>query len=125
MCESSSLRTSRIHPRPFKVGWAIRAGIGKGNTLVVDITNFKPLAFQSISSEKLHVTERISRQDAETLRWEMTIDDPGAWTKPWSMMILLQRSSQPVYEYACHEGNIGFAGILASARADEAKAASK
>jgi len=100
-------------------------GHWEGNTLVVDTTNFKPLAFQSVSSEKLHVTERISRQDAETLRWEITIDDPDTWTKPWSMMIPLQRSAQPVYEYACHEGNIGLAGILAGARADEAKAALK
>ena len=49
------------------------------------------------------------------------MDDPDAWTKPWSLTILLQRSSQPVYEYACHEGNIGLQGILAGARADEAK----
>ena len=98
-------------------------GHWEGNTLVVDTTNYKPLAFQGISSDKLHVIERISRQDAETLRWEITIDDPGTWTKPWSMMIPLQRSSEPVYEYACHEGNIGLMGILAGARADEAKAA--
>jgi hypothetical protein len=114
------------HPPAAVQSWmGDSPGHWEGNTLVVDTTNFKPRAFQSISSEKLHVTERISRQDAETLRWEMTIDDPGAWTKPWSMMILLQRSAQPVYEYACHEGNIGLAGILAGARADEAKAASK
>ena len=94
----------------------------EGNTLVIDTTNFKPRAFQSISSEKLHLTERVSRQDAETLRWEITIDDPDTWTKPWSIMVPLQRSAQPVYEYACHEGNIGLMGILAGARADEAKA---
>ena len=100
-------------------------GHWEGNTLVVDTTNYRPHAFQGISSEKLHVTERISRQNAETLRWEITVDDPDTWTKPWSMMIPLQRSAQPVYEYACHEGNIGLQGILAGARADEAKALSK
>lgn len=94
----------------------------EGNTLVVDTTNFKPLAFQSISSAKLHLVERISRQDAETLRWEITVDDPDTWAKPWTIMVPLQRSAQPVYEYACHEGNYGLAGILAGARADEAKA---
>ncbi|HEX6895002.1 MAG TPA: hypothetical protein VF146_07000, partial [Bryobacteraceae bacterium] len=93
----------------------------EGNSLVVDTTNFKPLAFQSISSEKLHLIERISRQDAETLRWEITVDDPDTWAKPWTIMVPLQRSAQPVYEYACHEGNYGLAGILAGARADEAK----
>ncbi|HLG99370.1 MAG TPA: hypothetical protein VKX49_23875 [Bryobacteraceae bacterium] len=94
----------------------------EGNTLVIDTTNFKPRAFQSISSEKLHLIERISRQDAETLRWEITVNDPDTWTKPWSIMVPLQRSAQPVYEYACHEGNVGLMGILAGARADEAKA---
>jgi len=97
-------------------------GHWESNTLVVDTTNYKPGAFEEISSEKMHVTERFSVQDAETLRWEITINDPDTWTKPWSMMIPLQRSSQPVYEYACHEGNIGLIGILAGARADEAKA---
>jgi hypothetical protein len=114
------------HPPAAVQNWmGDSRGHWEGNTLVIDTTNFKPLAFQAVSSEKLHVTERISRQDAETLRWEITIDDPDTWTKPWSMMIPLQRSAQPVYEYACHEGNIGLAGILAGARADEAKAALK
>jgi len=100
-------------------------GRWEGNTLVIDSANFKPRAFQGVSTEKMHVVERISRQDAETLRWEITIDDPGAYTKPWSMMIPLQASAQPVYEYACHEGNIGLAGILAGARAEEAKTSAK
>jgi hypothetical protein len=100
-------------------------GHWEGNTLVVDTTNYHPLAFQGISSEKLHITERFTRQDAETLRYEITVDDPDTWTKPWSVMVPLQRSAQPVYEYACHEGNIGLVGILAGARADDAKASSK
>jgi hypothetical protein len=99
-------------------------GHWEGNTLVVD-TNYKPTAFQGISSDKLHITERITRQDAETIRYEITVNDPDTWTKPWSLMVPLQRSAQPVYEYACHEGNIGLAGILAGARADEAKGLSK
>jgi hypothetical protein len=100
-------------------------GHWEGNTLVVDTTNYKATAFQGISSEKLHVTERFTRQDAETIRYEITVNDPDTWTKPWSLMIPLQRSAQPVYEYACHEGNIGLMGILAGARADEAKLSSK
>jgi hypothetical protein len=96
-------------------------GHWQGNTLVIDTTNYKQGAFQGMSSEKLHITERLTRQDPETLRWEITVDDPDTWTKPWSLMIPLQRSSNPVYEYGCHEGNIGLKGILAGARADEAK----
>jgi hypothetical protein len=98
-------------------------GHWEGDALVIDTTNYKPRAFMSVSSEKLHVTERITRSDAETLHYEITIDDPGTWVKPWSLMIPLQRSSVPVYEYACHEGNVGLAGILSGARAEEAKAA--
>ena len=52
----------------------------------------------------------------------MTIDDPGTWTKPWSLMIPLRHSAHPVYEYACHEGNKGLAGILAGAGSDEGAA---
>ena len=96
-----------------------------GETLVIDTTNYRPRAFMGVSSEKLHVTERITRADAETLKYEITISDPDAWTKPWSLMVPLRRSSKPVYEYACHEGNEGLRGILAGARADEAKIAAK
>lgn len=100
-------------------------GHWEGNTLVVDTANYRPHAFQGISSAKLHVTERFTRQDAETLRYEITVNEPDTWTKPWSAMIPLQRSAQPVYEYACRECNIGLAGILAGARADDAKGLSK
>ena len=97
-------------------------GHWEGDTLVVDTTNYKPRAFQSISSEKLHVTEKFTRTGPEILKYEITIDDPDVYTKPWSLMIPLHRSSLPVYEYACHEGNEGLAGILAGARTEEAAA---
>jgi len=98
-------------------------GRWEGDTLVVDTTNYKPRSFMSVSSEKLHVTERLSRSGPETLRYEITINDPDTWTKPWSLMIPLQHSPNPVYEYACHEGNRGMVGILAGARAEERAAA--
>jgi hypothetical protein len=124
------VRVIDLDNRPH-VPAAVREWLGdsrghwEGNTLVVNTTNYRPRAFQSLSSEKLHITEQFTRQDAETIRYEITVNDPDTWTKPWSLMIPLQRSAQPVYEYACHEGNIGLAGILAGARADEAKASSK
>jgi len=94
-------------------------GHWEGDTLVVDTTNYKDRSFMNLSSEKLHVTERFTRSSPESLKYEITIDDPGIWTKPWSLMIPLRRSPDPLYEYACHEGNIGLEGILAGARADE------
>jgi hypothetical protein len=97
-------------------------GHWEGDTLVVDTTNYRQGSFfRGASSDKLHVTERFSRTGPETLQYEITIDDPGTWTKPWTAMIPWQHSPDPIFEYACHEGNLGMVGILAGARADEQK----
>jgi hypothetical protein len=117
----------RTHPPENVLGWlGDSIGHWEGDTLVVDTTNYRPRAFQSVSSDKLHITERFTRQDAETLRYEITVNDPDTYARQWSLMVPLSRSSKPVYEYACHEGNYAMKGILAGARAEEAnKAASK
>jgi len=94
-------------------------GHWEGDTLVVDTTNYKPGVFMNISTEKLHVVERFTRTGAESLKWEITVDDPGAWSKPWSARIPLRHSKDALYEYACQEGNYGLTGILAGARAEE------
>jgi len=86
---------------------------------VVDSTNFNPGAFRNVSTEKLHVVERFTRTGPETLAWEVTIDDPGAWSKPWTAKILLRRANKAVFEYACHEGNYGLVDILSGARHEE------
>jgi hypothetical protein len=75
--------------------------------------------FRGISTEKLHVIERYTRTGPDILQWQVTIDDPGAWTKPWTAMIPLRPSKKAVYEYACHEGNYGLESILAGARREE------
>ena len=98
-------------------------GHWEGDTLVVDSTNFKPGAFRNISTEKLHVVERFTRTGPETLEWEVRIDDPGAWTKPWTAKILLRRANKTIFEYACHEGNYALTDILAGARREEAEQA--
>ncbi len=100
-------------------------GHWEGDTLVVDTTNYKPGVFMNVSTDKLHVTERFTRTGAESLKWEITVDDPGAWTKPWTAMIPLRHSKDALFEYACQEGNYGLQGILAGARADEAKQTSQ
>jgi len=94
-------------------------GHWEGDTLVVDTTNFKPGVFRNISTEKLHVIERFTRTGPQTIQWQLTIDDPGAWTKPWTAMIPLRPTNKAVYEYACHEGNYGLESILAGARREE------
>ena len=101
-------------------------GHWEGDTLVVDTTNYKRGVFMNVSTEKLHVVERYTRTDADTVKWEITVDDPGAWAKPWTAMIPLKHSSDAIYEYACHETNRGLMGILAGARAeDQAEQAKK
>ena len=94
-------------------------GHWEGTTLVVDTTNYSPKSNFRGSSETLHVIERFTRVDASTLEYAITIDDPTTWTKPWTAMIPLRKTEEQVFEYACHEGNIGMAAILSGARAEE------
>ena len=116
----------RAHVAPVVRQWlGDSRGHWEGDTLVVDTANYKPASFMSRSSELLHVVERFSRIGPDTLKYEITIDDPGTWTKPWSLMIPLSRADHAMWEYGCHEGNYGMAGILAGARAEERAAASR
>jgi hypothetical protein len=96
-------------------------GHWEGDTLVVETTNFIN-GFQG-STPDVKVIERYSRPEANYLNWELTVIDPATWAKPWTFMIRLKRTDDQLYEYACHEGNRSMVGILAGARADEAKAA--
>jgi hypothetical protein len=98
-------------------------GHWEGDTLVVDTTNYKPASFMGASSDKLHVIERFTRTGPDSLQYEITINDPETWIKPWSLMIPLKHTPDQIYEYACQEGNIGLEGILAGARAEERSAA--
>ena len=67
----------------------------------------------------MHVVERLTRVGAGTLNYEVTITDPTTWTRPWTVMIPLLGTDESIFEYACHEGNIGMEGILAGHRAEE------
>jgi hypothetical protein len=102
-----------------------------GDTLVVDSTNFTnetnfrgapATARQDIfSSPQLHVIERFTRVNEDTIVYRFTVDDPGTWTKPWSGETIMRKTRGPIFEYACHEGNYGLVDILAGARAAEKK----
>jgi hypothetical protein len=98
-----------------------------GETLVVETTNYLT-GFQAGlqgSSPDVRLTERYTRVSQDDLNWELTLDDPSTWTRPWTFMIRLKRTDAQVYEYACHEGNVAMTGILAGARAKEKAAAQK
>ena len=99
-------------------------GHWEGDTLVVETVNFHPdgnylggLLNQADHNMKL--TERLTLQSADTLRYEFTVDDPTVWTSPWTGAIYWRRAKSEMYEYACHEGNYSLRGILSGARAAE------
>jgi hypothetical protein len=94
-------------------------GHWEGNTLVVDTTNFTDKTRFRGSADKLHLKERFTRVDPETIVYEFTVDDPTTYTKPWTAQIPMKKSQGPIFEYACHEGNYAMAGMLAGARAQE------
>jgi hypothetical protein len=98
-------------------------GHWEGDTLVVDTTNFTDKTHFRGSDRNLHVVERFTRTSPDTIRYRFTIDDPTAFTKPWTGEIAMSQGSGPVYEYACHEGNYSMASMLAGARAEEKAAA--
>ena len=91
-----------------------------GDTLVVETTNFlrETNFMQGATSPHLTLIERFTRVDADTLQYDVTVDDPAVWTRPWTYSVPMQRNAEPVYEYACHEGNYGLFNILAGAVAE-------
>jgi hypothetical protein len=94
-------------------------GHWEGDTLVVDTTNFKRETSLPGSSANMHLVERFTRTGPDTLLYEFTVNDPTTWTRPWTAAVPMSKSEEPIYEYACHEGNYAIAGILAGARADD------
>ena len=94
-------------------------GHWEGNTLAVDTTNFTGQTRFRNATPNLHLTERFTRADPETLVYEFTVNDPETFTRPWTASIPMTRTVGPLFEYACHEGNHGLEGMLSGARAQE------
>jgi hypothetical protein len=94
-------------------------GRWEGSTLIVDSIHFSGVNDVRGSDDQLHLTERFTRVDRETLLYEFTVDNPTAFTAPWSAVLPMTRSDDRVFEYACHEGNYALMDILRGARAGE------
>ena len=91
-------------------------GHWEGNTLVVDTTNFSDKTSFQGASERLHLIERFTRTAPDTLVYEFTVDDSTSFTKPWTARVPMSRSAEPMYEYACHEGNYALPHALEGSR---------
>ena len=103
--------------------WAGDArGRWEGDTLVVETTNYSPRARFSGATANLHLVERYTRVGPGVLRHEITLRDADTWTRPWTVELLHESTTDPIFEYACHEGNYSMPGILGGARLEEREA---
>src|SRR5262245_17409665 len=108
------------------VGAAIREYMGdarghfEGDALVVETTNFTDKVPYRGSSDRLRLVERFTPVGPKTVEWSVTFDDSATWTRPWTFAMNLTKTTEPPFEYACHEGNYAMRNILGIARAEEA-----
>ena len=131
-------RVIPLTPRPH-VGSSIRGYMGdsrghwEGNSLVVETTNFLPgktgvglNGGGTPTSDALTLTERFTPVDARVVQYELTVDDPTTYVRPWKVSFpMTQESGYQNFEYACHEGNRAMRNQLSAARADEAAEAAR
>ena len=113
----------RPHASPNVRQWmGDSRGRWEGDTFIVDTTNFTDRTSFRGSGATLHLTERFTRIDADTLEYRFTVEDPTTWTRPWTVAYPMVKTVGLMYEFACHEGNYGLKNILSAARAEEAAA---
>ncbi len=124
----------RAHlPSPIRQLDGDSRGHWEGNVLVVESANFSDKTpFRGppsntrqdiFSDENMHVVERFTPIDANTIMYRFTVEDPTVWSRPWSGELVMRRFEGPIFEYACHEGNYGLRNILLGARKAETAAA--
>jgi hypothetical protein len=120
------VRMNAQHAPPTVRKW-LGDSIGRwdGDTLVVETTNFSDKTRFRGSSMNLKVTERFTRIDARTLRYQFTVEDPSTWTRPWTSEYAWPATGDLMYEYACQEGNYALGDILRGARLKETEEAAK
>jgi hypothetical protein len=117
-----SARVVPLDGRPFgnvRQWSGVSRGRWEGDTLVIETKNFSTETSLRGSSPNLHLIERLTLTDPETLVYEFTVSDPTTWTKPWTAQIPMRKSQEQIFEYACHEGNYGMSGLLRGARTVE------
>ena len=95
-------------------------GYWEGDTLVVETRNFSSNSYFRGAADGLHLVERFTLTGPDTLTYLMTFTDPTTWASPWTAETPLKRRDQPIYEFACHEGNHSIVGMLRTARLADA-----
>jgi hypothetical protein len=123
MLMNEMVHTARVIPmdsRPFPnlpqwVGTS--RGRWEGDTLVIETKGFKGETSFRGSSPNLHLIEKFTRSDNDTLVYQYTATDPTTWARPWTVEIPLRRTDDQIFEYACHEANYGMTNLLKGARA--------
>jgi hypothetical protein len=112
----------RPPPPPQLRSWlGFSRGRWEGETLVIETMQFTDHTSLRGSDEHLRVVERFSLEGPDALRYEFTIENPTAFTRPWSGAYTMTRTTDLMYEFACHEGNYGLANMLQAARYEERK----
>ena len=136
--QNEMIHETRVIPlgaRPH-IGAGVREWMGdsrghfEGDTLVIETTNLNGRTgvggFGAVQSPDAKLIERLTRVDASTIRYELTVDDPTIYTRRWTLALDLDtKPGYEIYEYACHEGNYGLANMLSAARAQERADASQ
>jgi len=119
------IRINSTHLPPGVRRWlGDSIGHWENDTLVVDTTNFRPDTHFRGSGERLHVVERFTRVDADTIRYRVTVEDPDTWATPWTAEIPFKSSGERMFEYACHEGSRAVENFMRGARDEERRGVS-
>jgi hypothetical protein len=120
---NENIHDARIVPMGGRPHGLIRQWMGdsrgrwEGSSLVVDTINFSNKTSLRGSDENLHIVERFTRTDTNTIDYQFTAEDVTVWSRPWTVAFPLHRTNQPIYEFACHEGNFqSMKGLLEVAR---------
>jgi hypothetical protein len=113
------LGTATHAPAPLRFWMGDSVGRFEGDTLIVETTNIDPRYSYRGSSPALRLVERFQRTSPGVLNYQVTLNDPATFTRPWTIELPARRADGPIYEYGCHEGNHGLEGILRGHRAEE------
>jgi hypothetical protein len=115
-------------PQGMRLWLGDSRGRWEGDTFVIETTNFTAkssfsgsIIARGGSTAGMHLIEKFTRVAEDTLLYEFTVTDPATWTKPWTVQLPMARSSERIFEYACHEGNYSMPNMLKGARAAEQK----